>query len=303
MKGTMMGHGAAAASTVCGIALMLFGKSVMHSGPVGDGGMYGLFGVLLIAAGGLLTIVTIGLWLFGTLSQLFGPRAVIGAIGLLVLAGYFSRPFLGRGPIQAASWGGDIRAGPGPEHEVFGVLGTGAPLLLLEATEVSSKGHLWFHARSDDGVEGFVWGGDVCATVEWINGVHDRCPPNRSAHSVGHVDFGPGIPVIDVVEQVHRLLPGKWRSSDGEEGVVEYGDQMEVDMFDTTGAIFASGFWAIQEDRSSPTNIVLRRDVRLLEGSYAYGPDFGLLSLDTLEFVVDWIGSKPSRTSTYRRVR
>jgi hypothetical protein len=98
-------------------------------------------------------------------------------------------------------------------------------------------------------------------------------------------------------------LPGKWRSSDGEEGVVEYGDQMEVDMFDTTGAIFASGFWAIQEDRSSPTNIVLRRDVRLLEGSYAYGPDFGLLSLDTLEFVVDWIGSKPSRTSTYRRVR
>jgi len=57
-----------------GIGLIFFGRGVMYSGPSGDGGIYGLFGVLIIAAGGLLAIVTTITWVIGTLARLIGGK-------------------------------------------------------------------------------------------------------------------------------------------------------------------------------------------------------------------------------------
>lgn len=78
-----------------GIGLIVFGQGVMHSGPVGDGGIYGLFGVLIIAAGGLLVVVTTITWVIGTLTQLFGGKRLVGWLCIL-LAVAFIVPIVAR---------------------------------------------------------------------------------------------------------------------------------------------------------------------------------------------------------------
>ena len=69
-----------------GIGLIFFGKGVMYSGPSGDGGIYGLFGLLLIAAGGLLVVATTITWVVSTLAQSFGGKSLLGWLCILLAA-------------------------------------------------------------------------------------------------------------------------------------------------------------------------------------------------------------------------
>jgi len=69
-----------------GIGLIFLGRGVMYSGPSGDGGIYGLFGVLIIAAGGLLVIVTTITWVIGTLARLFGAKRFVLWLCILLAA-------------------------------------------------------------------------------------------------------------------------------------------------------------------------------------------------------------------------
>jgi hypothetical protein len=83
-KGRATRHVTAALLVASGIGLIFFGKSIMYSGPIGDGGIYGLFGVLSIAAGGLLAVITAITWFFGTLAQLFGGKRLLGWLCILL---------------------------------------------------------------------------------------------------------------------------------------------------------------------------------------------------------------------------
>jgi TM2 domain-containing membrane protein YozV len=69
-----------------GVGLIFLGRGVMYSGPIGDGGIYGLFGVLIIAAGGLVVVVTTTTWVLGTLAQLFGGKRLVGWLCILLAA-------------------------------------------------------------------------------------------------------------------------------------------------------------------------------------------------------------------------
>jgi len=71
-----------------GIGLIFVGRGVMYSGPIGDGGIYGLFGVLIIAAGGLLAIVTTITWVIGTLARLFGGKRFVLWLCILLAAAF-----------------------------------------------------------------------------------------------------------------------------------------------------------------------------------------------------------------------
>ena len=71
-----------------GIGLIFVGRGVMYSGPIGDGGIYGLFGVLIIAAGGLLVIVTTITWVIGTLARLFGGKRFVLWLCILLAAAF-----------------------------------------------------------------------------------------------------------------------------------------------------------------------------------------------------------------------
>lgn len=79
-------HVIAVVMVASGIGLIFVGRSVMYSGPIGDGGIYGLFGVLIIAAGGLLVAVTTMAWVFGTLVQSFGGKRLFGWLCILLAA-------------------------------------------------------------------------------------------------------------------------------------------------------------------------------------------------------------------------
>jgi hypothetical protein len=94
-KSKATGHLATAVLVASGIGLVVFGEGVMRSGPVGDGGIYGLFGVLIIAAGGLLVVVTTITWLIATLTQLFGGKRLFGWL-CIILAVAFIVPIVAR---------------------------------------------------------------------------------------------------------------------------------------------------------------------------------------------------------------
>jgi len=79
-------HVTAVVMVASGIGLIFFGRGVMYSGPIGDGGIYGLFGVLIIAAGGLLVVVTTITWVIGTLAQLSGGKSLVRWLCILLAA-------------------------------------------------------------------------------------------------------------------------------------------------------------------------------------------------------------------------
>jgi hypothetical protein len=89
-KDRAAGHITAALLVASGIGLIFFGKGIMYSGPSGDGGIYGLFGVLAIAAGGLLAGITAITWIFGTLAHLLGRKRFLVWLGILFVAAFIA---------------------------------------------------------------------------------------------------------------------------------------------------------------------------------------------------------------------
>jgi hypothetical protein len=92
-------HVAAVIVALAGIGLMMFGKNLIDSAPTGDGGIYGLFGVLIILAGGLMTIgvaiswilnavVQVISWTFRTVAQQFGIKGIVVLVSIVLAAGY-----------------------------------------------------------------------------------------------------------------------------------------------------------------------------------------------------------------------
>lgn len=350
-----IGHVAAAILVVCGVGLVFLGKGVMYSGPSGDGGIYGLFGVLMMLVGGLMTAVTVVLWLFGTVVQIIGFKLAIVASVVLLFGASLLRPLFDIWPIEAGSWGGAIRSGPADWREQSGDLQAGTPVTLLGVMKESGKGYPWFRVRDDRGLEGFAWGGVLCATDVWVNGVFGRCPEATRAETVDEIDFGAEAPVIEMIEQAYTLLPGKWipvyeapietpvatqvggtgsaspgdqeiaydvaveapiktrspftthlgridSASPGDQELVVYGDQRELSVYGEAGRQFVSGFWVIEENQRSPTKLLLR---------LAAGPDgearwnydkFSILSLNSRELTLEWMGVTPLTRATFRRV-
>ncbi len=79
-------------------------------------------------------------------------------------------------PVEAGSWGGKVRSGPGMEHAQIASLRQGEPLTLLARTEIVFNDYPWFRIRTSDGLEGYQWGGVVCARGVAVEGAFETCP-------------------------------------------------------------------------------------------------------------------------------
>ena len=79
-------------------------------------------------------------------------------------------------PVQARSWGGNVRVGPGMEYDRIGSFAEGEDLLIVANTGVMMNGFPWFEVRDMSGAGGFHWGGIICWPPVPVDGVFQSCP-------------------------------------------------------------------------------------------------------------------------------
>jgi hypothetical protein len=84
------------------------------------------------------------------------------------------RPGFNR-PIEAGSWGGIVRNGPGMNHARIATLREGERVSLLYNTGIVWNDYPWFLIRLGDGRLGFQWGGILCRLATPVEGVYQRC--------------------------------------------------------------------------------------------------------------------------------
>ncbi len=79
------------------------------------------------------------------------------------------------GPIEAGSWGGIVRDGPGRQYRKLGSLEQGERIMLLENTSVWDNGYPWWRIEFWGGREGYQWGGIICGLDAPIEGTYEVC--------------------------------------------------------------------------------------------------------------------------------
>lgn len=78
-------------------------------------------------------------------------------------------------PIEAGSWGGVVRNGPGMTHARVATVREGERITLLYNTGIVWNDYPWFLIRLGDGRLGFQWGGIICRRTTPVEGVYQRC--------------------------------------------------------------------------------------------------------------------------------
>ena len=78
-------------------------------------------------------------------------------------------------PIEAGSWGGVVRNGPGQSHARLAALREGERVTLLFNTGIVWNEFPWFLIRYRDGQVGFMWGGILCSRGAQVTGTYQTC--------------------------------------------------------------------------------------------------------------------------------
>lgn len=77
--------------------------------------------------------------------------------------------------IEAASWGGVVRDGPGQNYRKLGTLEEGEHVMLLENTSIMFNGYPWWRIEFWGSREGYQWGGILCSLNEPMEGIYETC--------------------------------------------------------------------------------------------------------------------------------
>ncbi|WP_420395078.1 SH3 domain-containing protein [Nioella sp.] len=78
-------------------------------------------------------------------------------------------------PALARANGGNLHAGPGPDHPALGEIAPGTRLYLQSRSEEETDGYAWFELYDPTGPAGFVWGGDLCPGFEPLESALPSC--------------------------------------------------------------------------------------------------------------------------------
>ncbi len=78
-------------------------------------------------------------------------------------------------PVQAKSWGGIVRSGPGMNYRKKASLSEGEYIMILERTGKMMNGYPWFRIQYRGGRTGFKWGGILCSVGKQIEGTYQTC--------------------------------------------------------------------------------------------------------------------------------
>ncbi|MCP5084154.1 MAG: SH3 domain-containing protein [Alphaproteobacteria bacterium] len=78
-------------------------------------------------------------------------------------------------PVEAGSWGGKVRTGPGSSFKQVAGLKEGDTVTILEDTGVKMNGFPWFKIEFGDGKTGYKWGGVLCSRQTAVKGTFRQC--------------------------------------------------------------------------------------------------------------------------------
>ncbi len=209
--------------TGIGAALAEVNYSTLQSGSARDETgilelIFMIIGALIALAGGLLTAITLISWVFGTLVQHFGFKAVFMVVGTICLGVYIYSKFLHTDslgdPIPVGMIDGTVYRGPTFNEAVLTVLDPTTSLLLLNVTDSIKDGYPWFQVAYNDSLKGYIWGRNLCAQDVWVNGLWGRCLSHQKQQSLTHLRVKANDSLdepIDNIETAYKMLPGIWR--------------------------------------------------------------------------------------------
>jgi hypothetical protein len=221
---------------------MLFGGVMMSMSPPNEStGIIIFLGLLFFIPGLIIAVVGVGSWLVARLYSSLDIRAkryvrrgfallivgwftliaVLAAIRLADAPIDFDRPHF---PILAGTWGGDVAS---PESwadfeikplEFVDSIASGATVKLLGYGKTGSPGDIpvsdgfpWFQVEYGDGKSGYMWGGGLCATYSWANGVNRRCPADAGYSPATEAEAQEQQGLLDLIEYSFETLPGTWQ--------------------------------------------------------------------------------------------
>lgn len=96
------------------------------------------------------------------------------AAGLLI-AGPAAEAQSTKFPVEAGSWGGKVRTGPGSSFKQVAGLKEGDTVKILEDTGVKMNGFPWFKIEFGEGRTGYKWGGVLCSRKTAVKGTFRQC--------------------------------------------------------------------------------------------------------------------------------
>ncbi len=109
--------------------------------------------------------------------------------------------------IEAGSWGGKVRAGPGTNFNQVASLQNGDPVRLLEDTRIMFNGYPWYRISYKGGRTGYQWGGILCGYGNPIGGTFGVCERDNR-HASNNQRHG--------VQQLSCSVEGRTRSQTGD---------------------------------------------------------------------------------------
>lgn len=86
-------------------------------------------------------------------------------------------------PVEAGTWGGIVRSGPGPGYAKQDSLNEGDPVSLMGVTPDLDNGYPWFKIwYGRDQRKGYMWGGILCAKGAERPDVYQTCPGTKTSN-------------------------------------------------------------------------------------------------------------------------
>ncbi len=96
-------------------------------------------------------------------------------------------------PVEAGSWGGVVRDGPGQQYAKVDSLDEGERITLMGRTDAIENGYPWFKIVYRDSGTGYKWGGILCSTGAERPDLFKVCttaPPSEKKKAAGCKDGG-----------------------------------------------------------------------------------------------------------------
>jgi len=118
-------------------------------------------------------------WIFWDIGFLVWGAAMLVGGWALFQSGSKQRGF----PVEAATWGGVVRSGPGPEFAMLATLAEGEGITLVENTGIVWKEYPWFKVLYKDRKAGYQWGGIVRSLGDPIEGASHGRPFEDTARA------------------------------------------------------------------------------------------------------------------------
>ena len=262
--------------TGIGAALAEVNYSTLQSGTARDETgilelIFMIIGALIALAGGLFTVITLISWVFGTLVQHFGFKAVFMVVGTICLGVYIYSKFIHTDslgdPIPVGIRDGTVYRGPTFNEVVLTVLDPATSLKLLNVTDSITDGYPWFKVAYNDSLNGFMWGRNLCAQDVWVNGLWGRCLSHQNQQSLTFLRVNANDSLdkpIDNIETAYKMLPGYWREPSYSH---EFNQQREIVYDDNI-----IGRWTLETDDDNNFLVLINLEYygKLAHMSYKY---------------------------------